>query len=338
MDKHGAPRSTQATSKRSDSSPSSPGAIEQSRMRTDLASLLNRAPARQMSRLRSWTRQGSPFRRISSWRSWCAKSRRRGDAEVEACTAMLRASPVISALARGSSAGLNPLGQWRARSPRIPRRSAPTRSSTCRPSTDSTTLHTRVGVGWQHRPRCQSGRRRQRHRSQRIPRLAATSAATWRSRSMARRSGTTPVRTMTPSATGPPARRSSASSRPSASCTASRCSGRGWRDAAPSLPPGSAGRSSHEVDVCNLSLGTSKADLFGALHELADQAYFRNIILVAAANNMPVPTYPALYASVISVAACTGEDPELFYYNPQPPVEFGAPGINIRVAWRDGSG
>jgi subtilisin len=93
----------------------------------------------------------------------------------------------------------------------------------------------------------------------------------------------------------------------------------------------------HGVDVCNLSLGTSKPDLFGALHELADQAYFRNIILVAAANNMLVPTYPALYASVISVAACGGEDPELFYYNPDPPVEFGAPGINIRVAWRNGS-
>jgi subtilisin family serine protease len=93
----------------------------------------------------------------------------------------------------------------------------------------------------------------------------------------------------------------------------------------------------HGVDVCNLSLGTSKADLFGPLHDLADEAYFRNIILVAAANNLPVPTYPALYASVISVAACDGDDPDVFFYNPEPPVEFGAPGINIRVAWRGGS-
>jgi subtilisin len=93
----------------------------------------------------------------------------------------------------------------------------------------------------------------------------------------------------------------------------------------------------HDVDICNLSLGTSKADLFGTLHQLADRAYFKNVILVAAANNLPVPTYPALYASVISVAASTGEDPEVFYYNPRPPVEFGAPGINIRVAWRNGS-
>jgi subtilisin len=92
----------------------------------------------------------------------------------------------------------------------------------------------------------------------------------------------------------------------------------------------------HGVQVCNLSLGTSKPELYGVLHELADQAYFRNIILVAAANNLPVPTFPAVYASVISVAACEGEDARVFYYNPDPPVEFGAPGINVRVPWRDG--
>jgi len=91
------------------------------------------------------------------------------------------------------------------------------------------------------------------------------------------------------------------------------------------------------IQVCNLSLGTSKPELYGALHELADQAYFRNVILVAAANNLPVPTFPAVYASVISVAASEGNDAEVFYYNPDPPVEFGAPGINVRVAWRDGA-
>ena len=92
----------------------------------------------------------------------------------------------------------------------------------------------------------------------------------------------------------------------------------------------------NNIQVCNLSLGTSKPELYGALHELADQAYFRNVILVAAANNLPVPTFPAVYASVISVAASEGDDAEVFYYNPEPPVEFGAPGINLRVAWRDG--
>jgi subtilisin len=90
------------------------------------------------------------------------------------------------------------------------------------------------------------------------------------------------------------------------------------------------------VHVCNLSLGTSKKDYFGVLHELADLAYFRNVVLVASANNIPRPSFPGLYASVISVASHDIEDPYLFYYNPEPPVEFGAHGIDVRVAWLNG--
>jgi len=37
------------------------------------------------------------------------------------------------------------------------------------------------------------------------------------------------------------------------------------------------------------------------------------------------------------VAAHEGHDPFTFYYNPSPPVEFGAPGIDVRVAWQNGS-
>jgi subtilisin len=90
------------------------------------------------------------------------------------------------------------------------------------------------------------------------------------------------------------------------------------------------------MQVCNLSLGTTKKDYFALLHELADQAAFRNVMLVTAANNMPIPSFPSMYASVISVASHDSADPYLFYYNPQPPVEFGAPGINVRVAWLNG--
>jgi subtilisin len=90
------------------------------------------------------------------------------------------------------------------------------------------------------------------------------------------------------------------------------------------------------MHVCNLSLGTTKRAYYAALHELADLAYFRNVILVTAANNFPIPSFPCEYASVISVAAHEGRDPETFFYNPTPPVEFGAPGINIRVGWRGG--
>jgi subtilisin family serine protease len=88
--------------------------------------------------------------------------------------------------------------------------------------------------------------------------------------------------------------------------------------------------------VCNLSLGSTRRDLFEPLHEIADTAYFRNSVLVTAANNLPIPSAPSLYASVISVAA-HDDDPSVIYCNPDPPVEFGAPGIDVRVAWKGGS-
>ena len=87
------------------------------------------------------------------------------------------------------------------------------------------------------------------------------------------------------------------------------------------------------MHVVNLSLSTSKQDYFALFHELADAAYFKNVILVSAANNMPTPSYPSLYSSVVSVAAHASRDPFTYYYNPSPPVEFGAPGIDLTVAW-----
>jgi subtilisin family serine protease len=91
------------------------------------------------------------------------------------------------------------------------------------------------------------------------------------------------------------------------------------------------------VQVANLSLGTTVNDFRETLHELADSAAFKNVLLVTAANNMPVPSFPSMYASVISVAAteATNADEELLY-NPTPPVDFGAPGINVPVAWLQG--
>lgn len=91
------------------------------------------------------------------------------------------------------------------------------------------------------------------------------------------------------------------------------------------------------MNVCNLSLGTTRKEYFAALHELADLAAFRNIMVVTAANNMPVPSFPSMYASVISVASHDEDDPNIYYYNPQPPVEFGARGIDVRVPWSEGS-
>jgi subtilisin family serine protease len=87
------------------------------------------------------------------------------------------------------------------------------------------------------------------------------------------------------------------------------------------------------MQVVNLSLSTSKTEYYGLFHELTDLAYFHSVVLVSAANNFPVASYPSLYSSVISVAAAEGVDPYTYFYNPTPPVEFGAPGIDIDVAW-----
>jgi subtilisin family serine protease len=93
----------------------------------------------------------------------------------------------------------------------------------------------------------------------------------------------------------------------------------------------------HEMHVVNLSLSTSKQDYYGLFHEIADEAYFKNVILVSAVNNIPAPSYPSLYSSVISVAASASQEPFEYYYNPSPPVEFGAPGIDVRVPWNNHS-
>jgi subtilisin len=90
------------------------------------------------------------------------------------------------------------------------------------------------------------------------------------------------------------------------------------------------------ASVMNLSLSSRSDALFGVFHDLADRAYFANSLLVCAANNVPGNSYPSLFASVISVAAHDLADPAAWFYNPSPPVEFGAHGLDVNVAWRDG--
>ncbi|HLX33657.1 MAG TPA: S8 family serine peptidase [Candidatus Limnocylindrales bacterium] len=90
------------------------------------------------------------------------------------------------------------------------------------------------------------------------------------------------------------------------------------------------------VSVVNLSLSSKSEALYADFHALADRAYFSNVLLVSAANNVPGPSYPSLFAAVVSVAAHDVRDPSVWFYNPEPPVEFGAYGIDVSVAWRAG--
>lgn len=88
--------------------------------------------------------------------------------------------------------------------------------------------------------------------------------------------------------------------------------------------------------VVNLSLSSRSEAMAERFHELADDAYFANTLLVSAANNVVGASYPSLFAAVVSVAAHDAGDPDVWFYNPSPPVEFGAHGLDVDVAWRDG--
>ncbi len=53
-------------------------------------------------------------------------------------------------------------------------------------------------------------------------------------------------------------------------------------------------------------------------------------------NNVPEPSYPSLYL-IGDLGGCPrGKRSFTYYYNTRPPVEFGAPGIDVEVAWNQG--
>jgi subtilisin len=90
-------------------------------------------------------------------------------------------------------------------------------------------------------------------------------------------------------------------------------------------------------EVINLSLGAGRRDWALAFHDLCDRAYFANCFVVTAANNLPRESFPSLFASVTSVAANHATDPLRFHFNPDPPTEFLARGMNVEVPWLQGT-
>lgn len=89
-------------------------------------------------------------------------------------------------------------------------------------------------------------------------------------------------------------------------------------------------------DVINMSLSTTRERFAAELRELADLAYFGGTTIVASAHNTPVESFPWRFSSVISVGSHQEDDPDLYLYNPHPPVEFFAHGQNVQVAWLGG--
>ena len=115
-----------------------------------------------------------------------------------------------------------------------------------------------------------------------------------------------------------------------------RVLGAGYTGSGPVLLAGLRWAVEEGFDLVNMSLSTTKRQFAEILHELADRAYFRRTVLVASAHNMPVESYPWRFSSVISVGSHEQEDPLVYFYNPQPPVEFFARGVGIDVAWLGG--
>jgi subtilisin len=92
------------------------------------------------------------------------------------------------------------------------------------------------------------------------------------------------------------------------------------------------------IPIANLSLSSRSEALFATFHDLVDQAYFANCLFVCSASNVPgQESFPSLFSSVISVAAHDIPDPLTYFYNPRPPVEFGAWGVAVPVAWTGAS-
>jgi subtilisin family serine protease len=85
------------------------------------------------------------------------------------------------------------------------------------------------------------------------------------------------------------------------------------------------------VQVVNLSLGTLQERFAPPLRRLVDQAYWDDVVLVAAANNMGVPSYPAQFASLIAVDNQGFAEPLMFQYQRGKPVEVVARGIYVKA-------
>ncbi|MGH7640842.1 MAG: S8 family serine peptidase [Candidatus Dormibacteria bacterium] len=115
-----------------------------------------------------------------------------------------------------------------------------------------------------------------------------------------------------------------------------RVLGRRLTGKTPSIIAGVRWALAHGAHVVNLSLSSGRTTVQLDWQEVADQGYFEGAVLVCAANNLPGRTIPAEFASVVSVACLPGAEPRSISYNPEPPMEFGARGLDVEVAWSGG--
>ncbi len=93
----------------------------------------------------------------------------------------------------------------------------------------------------------------------------------------------------------------------------------------------------NQMDVVNLSLGTTNRRLMADFYKLVDQAYYAHCILVAAANNVPPPSIPSIMSSLVSVDCGDFADHENFAFKPGELIEMVAHGTNVNAPWLGGT-
>lgn len=92
-----------------------------------------------------------------------------------------------------------------------------------------------------------------------------------------------------------------------------------------------------KAQIINLSLGTTKPQYHGPLHDLLDRAYHAGSIVVAAANNLPQPSFPSIFSSsLVSVVKDARSDAFKFGYRYGEVIEIVAPGVQVLTTWPGG--
>jgi subtilisin len=90
--------------------------------------------------------------------------------------------------------------------------------------------------------------------------------------------------------------------------------------------------------LINLSLGTTKPQYVVPLRDLLDRAYQAGCIVIAAANNLPQPSFPSVFSSsLISVSKTDEKDPFKFSFRYGEVIELTAPGVGVRTTWLENS-
>ncbi len=92
----------------------------------------------------------------------------------------------------------------------------------------------------------------------------------------------------------------------------------------------------NEMNVVNLSLGTTDVMFKKSLQKMCRKAVDAGVILVAAESNDGRESYPAVFPEVIGVTGGAIYEPDGFYYRKDQRIECVARGDEQRVCWLNG--